>query len=636
MLVSRVRGTVHGVVGASLHLLWYLDLQTGGALGAIGAYAAAGAASSRATRCLNASCAAAVTGPGRVRQRDLVDRGDRHHLAHREAMNASSAARTSSSVHGASVTSSSSSSRARVIESRIPSASGGVCRRPPCDPEERPRRALEHAAVRRHEQRLVGALLLRQAAGEHVRRVGERLEPVEHARRHVGDGRHARASRAARGSGSAIAMRRPPRVTTRRRSDSGSPACSSSASASAPQRVEVRLEPQAGAGAPEAREVVLERERAAAVDAHHLEPAVAAQQPVVGDGDDALRRPGVIAPSTLASHIGRGSLAARYRDRSRASRGARSQRRASRRPPRARARRVRVPLPRRHGRRGASDPGPPLRLGREGVVGAAGRLDRAVREGRDRALSRAARRRRRHRVARGRDERLGRARQRRAARAGAARSCWRRSPASCPTSSPRRPRSAAAACWLPFSQAIADALLELRGARLDKRALRCAMRLQVGQAPAPATLALVESVGEARFTLDVNWDPDTIPRVPRAARLRGARPLAARSTRTSSSRSSTTCARYGVEVAANAREVLDRLRAEHDAAIADVRRSRAHDAPALATEAVLGRRAAPVPARRAWRTCCARGERSSPTSRASARPSRRSRRSRRTTPSPPS
>ncbi len=45
---------------------------------------------------------------------------------------------------------------------------------------------------------------------------------------------------------------------------------------------------------------------------------------------------------------------------------------------------------------------------------------------------------------------------------------------------------------------------------------------------------------------------------------------------------------FGVEVAANAAEVLERLRAEHDAAIVGVRRSRAHDAPALATEAVLG------------------------------------------------
>ena len=65
--------------------------------------------------------------------------------------------------------------------------------------------------------------------------------------------------------------------------------------------------------------------------------------------------------------------------------------------------------------------------------------------------------------------------------------------------------------WVPFSQAAADLLLELRGARLDKRALRCATKLQVGLEPAGASLALVESVGEPRFTLDVNWDPETIP-----------------------------------------------------------------------------------------------------------------------------
>src|ERR671938_535913 len=64
--------------------------------------------------------------------------------------------------------------------------------------------------------------------------------------------------------------------------------------------------------------------------------------------------------------------------------------------------------------------------------------------------------------------------------------------------------------WLPFTHAVADALLELAGARLDPRALRCATRLQVGLEPAPATLALVESYGEPRFKLDVNWDPDTI------------------------------------------------------------------------------------------------------------------------------
>ena len=70
----------------------------------------------------------------------------------------------------------------------------------------------------------------------------------------------------------------------------------------------------------------------------------------------------------------------------------------------------------------------------------------------------------------------------------------------------RRPRSGSRS-----PRQAAEALLELRGARLDKRALRCATRLQVGQEPAPATLSLVDSVGEPRFTLDVNWDPDTIP-----------------------------------------------------------------------------------------------------------------------------
>ena len=45
----------------------------------------------------------------------------------------------------------------------------------------------------------------------------------------------------------------------------------------------------------------------------------------------------------------------------------------------------------------------------------------------------------------------------------------------------------------------------------EKGRLRCATRLQVGQDPAPATLSLTESVGEPRFSLDVNWDPETVP-----------------------------------------------------------------------------------------------------------------------------
>ena len=151
--------------------------------------------------------------------------------------------------------------------------------------------------------------------------------------------------------------------------------------------------------------------------------------------------------------------------------------------------------------------------------------------------------------------------------------------------------------WLGFSQETAEALLELRGARLDKRALRCATRLQVGQAPAPATLALVDSVGESRFTLDVNWDPDTIPAFlalpaceahgrslpidpylvePLEHYLRDAR-RRGRGQRRRRARAAAGRARRG-----------DRARPP----LARARRR------ALATEGALGGRAAPVPARR--------------------------------------
>ncbi|RPH75144.1 MAG: DEAD/DEAH box helicase, partial [Candidatus Rokuibacteriota bacterium] len=127
----------------------------------------------------------------------------------------------------------------------------------------------------------------------------------------------------------------------------------------------------------------------------------------------------------------------------------------------------------------------------------------------------------------------------------------------------------------------------MAGARLDQRALRCASRLQVGQEPPPATLALVESVGEPRFALDVNWDPETIPAflaLP-ACEAHGRslpvdpyllEPL------------EHYLRKYGVEPAANAREALERLRVEHDEAIHGVRKSRSHSAPELEIEDRLG------------------------------------------------
>jgi len=141
--------------------------------------------------------------------------------------------------------------------------------------------------------------------------------------------------------------------------------------------------------------------------------------------------------------------------------------------------------------------------------------------------------------------------------------------------------------WLPFTQEVANELLELPGARMDQRALRCATKLQVGLEPAPATLMLVESYGESRFKLEVNWDPDTVAafcELP-AAEAHGRtlpidpyllEPL------------EHFIRLHGIDVGSNAREALAGLRKEHDSAIGAVRRSRAADGDALSCEPRLG------------------------------------------------
>ena len=125
------------------------------------------------------------------------------------------------------------------------------------------------------------------------------------------------------------------------------------------------------------------------------------------------------------------------------------------------------------------------------------------------------------------------------------------------------------------------------GSRFDERALRCAHRLRVGLEPAPATLSLIESVGEPRFKLDVNWDPETIPAflaLPACEAHGRSLPVDPYLLEPLEHYLRT----FKVEVAPNAADVLERLRAEHDVAIEDVRRSRAHDGPPLEIEAVLG------------------------------------------------
>jgi SWI/SNF-related matrix-associated actin-dependent regulator 1 of chromatin subfamily A len=141
--------------------------------------------------------------------------------------------------------------------------------------------------------------------------------------------------------------------------------------------------------------------------------------------------------------------------------------------------------------------------------------------------------------------------------------------------------------WLPFEAGVAEALIDLSGARMDHRALRCAHRLQVGTEPAPATLSLIESNGEPRFKLDVNWDPDTIPAflaLPACEAHGRSLPVDPYLLEELEHY----LLRFGVEVAAAAADVLARLRIEHDEAIEDVRLSRAQSGPPLEIEGVLG------------------------------------------------
>jgi len=142
--------------------------------------------------------------------------------------------------------------------------------------------------------------------------------------------------------------------------------------------------------------------------------------------------------------------------------------------------------------------------------------------------------------------------------------------------------------WLPFAPAVAEVLLEeLPGARLDPRALRCASRLQVGDAPPPATLTLTEGVADRRLALEVNWDPQVIPAfldLPGAEGHARAVPIDPYLVEPLEHYLRT----FGVEVAPRAREVLEALRAEHDAAQVAVRASRAASGPVLEVEAALG------------------------------------------------
>ncbi len=133
---------------------------------------------------------------------------------------------------------------------------------------------------------------------------------------------------------------------------------------------------------------------------------------------------------------------------------------------------------------------------------------------------------------------------------------------------------------LPFAAPVAEALLEDPGVHLDRGAALCAQHLQVGLSPPPARLVVEHSVAEARFALEVLWDRDAVrafDRLPGADTRGHALPIDGWALEPLEHLLRT----FGVTVAPSAAPHLEALRAEHEAAVAAIRRSRAREAAPL-------------------------------------------------------
>jgi len=131
---------------------------------------------------------------------------------------------------------------------------------------------------------------------------------------------------------------------------------------------------------------------------------------------------------------------------------------------------------------------------------------------------------------------------------------------------------------VPMTGMVAAALREERSARLDAAAARCVTILELGREPAPARLDYFSGVDGEALRLEVLWDPDIGAAFDRVKGATGRRvpldPWVSESL-------DAFLSLHEVEVTALAQPVLERLRAEHDAAMEAVRRSRATEAEPL-------------------------------------------------------
>ncbi|MEA2177573.1 MAG: SWI/SNF-related matrix-associated actin-dependent regulator of chromatin subfamily A-like protein 1 [Solirubrobacteraceae bacterium] len=145
---------------------------------------------------------------------------------------------------------------------------------------------------------------------------------------------------------------------------------------------------------------------------------------------------------------------------------------------------------------------------------------------------------------------------------------------------------------LPFTEEAAELLSDLTGARLDRAAAGCALRLRVGLTPPAAELIVEHTVEEARLSLEVLWDPDVgeafkqLPGVERRSRTLPIDPWALESLEAF-------LRLHEVAVAATAIPVLADMRRDHDEAIEAVRRSRARTGEPLVPALRLGGELAP-------------------------------------------